>query len=130
MVFRSRYGHYQFMVMFFGLINAPTVFMEFMNKVFKELLNTFVIVFINDILVYSKTEAEHEKHLKKFLLEQWVSGQPAPSTSESATITLRKVDSKKVNCSRDMQKLIDKIDSMSNIWVRNGQVLRAPTRDW
>ncbi|TYK11047.1 ty3-gypsy retrotransposon protein [Cucumis melo var. makuwa] len=58
--FRSRYGHYQFIVMSFGLTYAPAVFMDLMNSVFKDFLDTFVIVFIDDILVYSKTEAEHE----------------------------------------------------------------------
>ncbi|TYK03544.1 retrotransposon protein, putative, Ty3-gypsy subclass [Cucumis melo var. makuwa] len=61
--FRSRYEHYEFIVMSFGLTNAPTIFMDLMNRVFKDFLDTFVIVFIDDILIYSKTEAEHEKHL-------------------------------------------------------------------
>ncbi|KAL0556737.1 hypothetical protein IC582_005253 [Cucumis melo] len=61
--FRSRYGHYEFIVMSFSLTNAPTVFMDLMNKVFRDFLDTFVIVFIADILIYSKTEAEHEEHL-------------------------------------------------------------------
>ncbi|KAL4027946.1 hypothetical protein IC575_011136 [Cucumis melo] len=62
--FRSRYGHYEFIVMSFGLTNAPTVFMDLMNRVFREFLDTFVIVFIDDILIYSKTEAEHKEHLR------------------------------------------------------------------
>ncbi|KAL0537104.1 hypothetical protein IC582_026074 [Cucumis melo] len=62
--FRSRYGHYEFIVMSFGLTNAPAVFMDWMNRVFREFLDTFVIVFIDDILIYSKTEAEHEEHLR------------------------------------------------------------------
>ena len=57
--FRSRYEHYEFTVMSFGLTNAPAVFMELMNRVFKDYLDSFVIVFIDDILVYSKIEAEH-----------------------------------------------------------------------
>ncbi|TYK09635.1 ty3-gypsy retrotransposon protein [Cucumis melo var. makuwa] len=61
--FRSRYGHYEFIVMSFGLTNAPAVFMDLMNRVFKDFLDSFVIVFINYILIYSKTEAEHEEHL-------------------------------------------------------------------
>ena len=65
--FRLRYGHYEFIVMSFGLTNAPAVFMDLMNRVFKDFLGTFVIAFIDDILVYSKTEAEHEEHLHKVL---------------------------------------------------------------
>ncbi|KAL0552232.1 hypothetical protein IC582_011338 [Cucumis melo] len=65
--FHSRYGHYKFIVMSFGLTNAPAVFMDLMNRVFKDFLDTFVIVFIDDILIYSKTEAEHEKHLYQVL---------------------------------------------------------------
>ncbi|KAL4038615.1 hypothetical protein IC575_002237 [Cucumis melo] len=65
--FRSRYGHYEFVVMSFGLTNAPAVFMDLMNRVFKDFLDSFVIVFIDDILVYSKTEAEHEEYLHQVL---------------------------------------------------------------
>ncbi|KAA0063393.1 pol protein [Cucumis melo var. makuwa] len=65
--FRSRYGHYEFIVMSFGLTNAPAVFMDLMNIMFREFLDTFVIVFIYDILIYSKTEAEHEEHLRMVL---------------------------------------------------------------
>ncbi|KAA0033200.1 ty3-gypsy retrotransposon protein [Cucumis melo var. makuwa] len=65
--FRSEYGHYEFIVMSFGLTNASTVFMDLMNNVFREFLDTFVIVFIDDILIYSKKEAEHEEHLRMVL---------------------------------------------------------------
>ena len=61
--FRTRYGHYEFLVMSFGLTNAPTVFMDLMNRVFHLYLDRFVIVFIDDILVYSRSELEHERHL-------------------------------------------------------------------
>ncbi|KAL0549353.1 hypothetical protein IC582_013834 [Cucumis melo] len=65
--FCSTYGHYEFIVMYFGLTNAQAVFMDLMNIVFREFLDTFVIMFIDDILIYSKTEAEHEEHLRMVL---------------------------------------------------------------
>ncbi|KAA0065843.1 ty3-gypsy retrotransposon protein [Cucumis melo var. makuwa] len=65
--FLSRYGYYEFIVMSFGLMNVPAVFMDLMDRVSKDFLDTFVIVFIDDILVYSKTETEHEEHLRLVL---------------------------------------------------------------
>ena len=62
--FLTRYGHYEFLVMSFGLTKAPTTFMDLINRVFEEYLDKFVIVFIDDILVYSSTMEEHELHLK------------------------------------------------------------------
>ncbi|GJS06994.1 putative reverse transcriptase domain-containing protein [Tanacetum coccineum] len=65
--FRTRYGHYEFQVMTFGLTNAPAVFMDLMNRVCKPYLDKFVIVFIDDILIYSKNKKEHEEHIKLIL---------------------------------------------------------------
>nr|GFB82027.1 putative reverse transcriptase domain-containing protein [Tanacetum cinerariifolium] len=64
---RTRYSHYEFQVMPFSLTNAPTVFMDLMNRVCKPYLDRFVIVFIDDILIYSKNSKEHEGHLKLIL---------------------------------------------------------------
>nr|GEX62680.1 reverse transcriptase domain-containing protein [Tanacetum cinerariifolium] len=65
--FRTRYGHFEFQVMPFGLTNTPVVFMDLMNRVCKPYLDKFVIVFINDILIYSKNKEDQEKHLKTIL---------------------------------------------------------------
>nr|GEX32095.1 hypothetical protein [Tanacetum cinerariifolium] len=65
--FRTRYGHYKFQVMTFGLTNAPAVFMDLINHVCKPYLDKIVIVFIDDILIHSKNKKEHEEHLKATL---------------------------------------------------------------
>jgi len=65
--FRMRYGHYEYSVMLFGVTNAPGVFMEYMNSIFHPYLDHFLVVFINDIWVYSKSEEEHAKHLRVVL---------------------------------------------------------------
>ena len=65
--FRTRYGHFEFIVMPFGLTNVPTPFMDLIHRVFEPHLDRFVIVFLNDILIYSQFEEEYEDHLRVVL---------------------------------------------------------------
>ena len=65
--FKSRYGHYEYVVMSFGVTNAPAIFMDYMNKIFRPYLDQFVVVFIDDILIYSKSRDEHAEHLRVVL---------------------------------------------------------------
>ena len=68
-VFRIRYGYFEFFVMFFGLTNVSAVFMDLMNRVFSEYIDRFVIVFIDDILVYSRSKREYKEYLR-FVLQR------------------------------------------------------------
>ena len=78
--FTTRYGLYEYTFMLFGLTNAPAYFMNLMNKVFMEFLDKFVVVFIDDILVYSKNEEEHKEHLR-LVLEKLREHQLSPSSA-------------------------------------------------
>jgi len=65
--FRSRYGHYELLVMPFGVTNAPTIFMDYINRIFIHFLDKFVVLFIDDILIYSRTREKHAEHLRTVL---------------------------------------------------------------
>lgn len=65
--FRTQYGHYEYLVMSFSVSNTPEVFMEYMNRTFHQYLDKFVVVFINNILIYLKTDEEHANHLRVVL---------------------------------------------------------------
>ena len=76
--FRTHYGHYEFVVMPFGLTNASAVFMDLMNRVCRLMLDRSVIMFIDDILVYSKTREQHEEHLRELLGKQFIRSSSSP----------------------------------------------------
>jgi Reverse transcriptase (RNA-dependent DNA polymerase) len=67
MAFRTRYGHFEYLVLPFGLTNAPATFMMLMNNVFHEYLDKFIIIYLDDILIYSKSKEEHLQHLRQVL---------------------------------------------------------------
>ena len=65
--FRTQYGHFEFTVMPFGLTNAPAAFMDLMHRVLQPYLDRFVVIFVDDILIYSKSEEDHERHVRVVL---------------------------------------------------------------
>jgi len=67
MALRSRYRHFEYVVMPFGVTNAPTIFLDYMNRIFRSYLDQFVVVFIDDILIYSESREEHVEHLRVVL---------------------------------------------------------------
>ena len=69
--FRTKYGHFEFLVMPFGLTNAPAAFMDMMQRIFRPYMNQFVIVFIDDILIYSDTAEQHAEYLRTALQTLW-----------------------------------------------------------
>ena len=76
--FRTRYGHFEYNVMPFGLTNAPAVFQHMMNDIFWEHLDDFVVIYLDDILIFSKKEKEHEKHVR-LVLENYENEDSTPS---------------------------------------------------
>ena len=90
-IFRTRYGHYEFLEMPFGLTNAPIAFMDLMDRVFRPYADRFVIVFIDDILVYSKDVQEHEQHLR--IVMETLERRSCMLNSSNVTFSLRKFPS-------------------------------------
>lgn len=68
--FRMHYRHYEFLVMPFGLKNAPVAFIDLINRIVKPYLDQFIVVFINDILIYSQSAKQHEQHIRFFIVFQ------------------------------------------------------------
>ncbi|KAI3707060.1 hypothetical protein L6452_25248 [Arctium lappa] len=92
--FQTRYDHYEFLVMPFGLTNAPAVFMDLMNRVCRPFLDKSVIIFIDDILIYSKDESEHGKHLREVVcgIKGWSKGGPGKDRGDDELGTSNKSD--------------------------------------
>ncbi|WMV33285.1 hypothetical protein MTR67_026670 [Solanum verrucosum] len=86
MNFQTRYGHYEFLVMSFGLTNGLVLFINLMNKVFRKYLDRFVIVFIDDILIYSRSEDEHADHLRILFVYSYSKGKAIANASRKLKI--------------------------------------------
>nr|GEV49969.1 putative reverse transcriptase domain-containing protein [Tanacetum cinerariifolium] len=98
--FRTRYGHFEFIVMPFGLTNAPAVFMDLMNRVYSPYLDKFVIVFIDDILIYFKTQEEHEVHLGHVINGDGIHVDPSKIAKRLTVLTHK---SKTFDCSEEQE---------------------------
>ncbi|KAK8616657.1 hypothetical protein V6N13_116627 [Hibiscus sabdariffa] len=106
--FRTRYGHFEFLVMPFGLTNAPAAFMDLMNRVFKPYLDKFVVVFINDILIYSRNKDDHAEHLR-IVLQTLRECQLYAKFSKSLPLTKLLRKDQPFEWSEDRQRSFDKL---------------------
>ncbi|TYK01350.1 gag protease polyprotein [Cucumis melo var. makuwa] len=113
----QEYGHYKFIVMSFGLTNSPAVFMDLMNSVFKDFLDTFDIVLIDDILVYSKTEAEHEEHLHQYPVRESLLTQ---QRLKLLPVDLDRLQSASPTCESSFQELKKKLVTAPVLTVPDG----------
>ena len=102
--FTCKYGLYEYTVMSFGLTNAPAFFMHLMNMVFMDYLDVFVVIFIDDILIFSKTEEEHEEHLR--LVLQRLRSISCMLSSASASSGLTRFHSSVISSPREVLQLI------------------------
>ncbi|XP_074283300.1 uncharacterized protein LOC141607850 [Silene latifolia] len=122
--FRTRYGHYEFVVMPFGLTNAPAVFMDLMNRVFSPYLDKFVVVFIDDILVYSKNEEEHEEHLRivlKTLAENQLYAKLRKANVVADALSRKSIHA--LTSARSRVRMVGELRQMGIYMIRRGETV-------